>query len=207
MSLEFSLAVLAGSFALAGVLGGSLLTALLSRFAETRRAKLEDERRWLTDRRAVYARYLGLCASMHHEIDTFAIFLPSSAEATVTDEDEGYIKRGAMDYWEKWENELQPLLGEVALIASPNVVDLADRVSGALGELTVPVERREAFDEYYPMWFQTRDLIQVLRDSMRAELVLPELGDLITVGMRDESGWPWLDRRPTRDSYFQGTRD
>lgn len=73
-----------------------------------------------------------------------------------------------MEYYAKWEDSLQPLLGEVQLLATGSVADLADRVSGALMEITWRVDKRAPFISYYPAWFQAQDLLHVLRDRRPA---------------------------------------
>ena len=137
-----------------------------------------------------------------------ALFLRYDRESPPIDgDDEAYIGEGLEEYLESWERTVQPLLGEVALIASPAVVDMSDRVSGALIALTEPLEEpRGTFIEYYPMWFQTRDLIHVMRDEMRRELGLPPVGDVFPVGLRTDANWPWLESRPARSSYVQSHR-
>ena len=91
-------------------------------------------------------------------------------------------------------------LGEVQLLATPHVADLADRMSGALLELTSLVTPKGAFTQYYPTWFQTQDLLHVLRDAMRVELGLNEME---TAEFRRSGDWPWLPDRPQRESYIQ----
>lgn len=182
--------------AVAGAAVGALLAWLLARAADKRRLDAEDKRRWLADRRSVYASYLGLAGAMLQEIDSFAIFLSGEG----SEEQEEWIKEGLLDYLYKWETELQRALGEVQLLASPDVVDLAERVSGALMDITAPVELRQAFDDYYPGWFQTQDLVSVLLNAMRGELGL--LPAALGPSRRDEN-WPWLDNRPARESYVQ----
>ncbi|WP_146066154.1 hypothetical protein [Cryobacterium sp. Y82] len=203
MDLDLSIALLAGGFALAGGVGGALLTGLLGRGAERRRLTAEDERRWLADRRTAYAKFLAMSVSLHMEIDTIGIFLPTESRPISADDE--LILADLYEYTRMWETSLQPLLGEVELLASPEVVDLADRVSGALLAVTAPIELRLNFDDYYPVWFQTRDLIHVLRDAMRTELGLPKILKVLAPFPREDD-WPWLDSRPPVDSYIQGKR-
>ena len=84
-------------------------------------------------------------------------------------------------------------------MASPKVADLADRVSGALMEITTPIETRSFLVDYHPGCFQAQDLLQVLRNSMRSELGLP--GAITSGPISDD--WPWLPDRPGRESYTQ----
>lgn len=202
VDLDTSTALLAGGFALAGVLGGALFTGLISRSADQRRLVSEDARRWLSDRRAAYARFLGMSEVLHREIDRIGIFLPSGGKPA-DPESETVLKDELYAYYAKWEDSLQPLLGEVTLLASPAVADLADRVSGALMAVTAPIELREDFNEYYPVWFQARDLIHVLRDAMRNELGLPAVLDAMSAFPR-QGDWPWLEERPPREAHIQG---
>ena len=193
--------ILTGSFTLvAGVLG-AVLAGIFARRGERSRHQAEVDRQWVTDRRAVYARYLALAEVMHREVDAIAVFLSYDGKKEVKQEDDDVISEGLIDYFITWDDELQPLLGEVQLVASKNVADIADRVSGALMELTSFLESRQAFTSYYPVWFQTRDLIHVLRNEMRVELGLPSHGD--SVHGKD---WPWLKSRPSTESYVQDHR-
>ncbi len=206
MDSNAHVALIAGGFALVGVLGGASMTAWFGIVADRRRTRVEDERRWLLARREHYAGFLGLATSMLREIDGVAIFLSHSSDSPVTKEDEEYIREGLLEYQIKWNEVLQPALGEVQLLGSPRVAELADRVSGALLEVTTVVETRGAFTEYYPSWFQTGDLIQVLRDAMRQELGLESMPPQSWDSRRSDD-WPWLPDRPSRDSYRQETSD
>ncbi len=208
MDQQTTIALLTGGFALAGGLGGVVLSGAFTRRADSRRLRAEDERRWLTDRRTAYAAFLALAESMLREVDGVAAFLPYDGaiddEDGYDEENEYLMTDGLQEYLERWEEVLQPALGEVQLLASPEVADLADRVSGALMEVTAYIERRDAFTRYYPAWFQAQDLVEVLRNAMRVELGLPAmLGDSRVAGRRSDD-WPWLPDRPTRESYYQG---
>ncbi|WHT21049.1 hypothetical protein N8J89_08275 [Crossiella sp. CA-258035] len=192
--------LLTGVFALAGALSGGLLTGILNILANKKRQGYEDTRRWLSDRRQIYAHYLSLCEAMLREVDNVACFLPYYGPEEIDKESESFLKDGLFEYITKWDDELQPALFEVQLMASPDVADLAERVSGALMCLTTYIERREAFTEYYPTWFQCQDLLQVLRNAMRTELSLPPLK---TSWPHKAPGWPWLKTRPPREQYIQ----
>lgn len=202
MDQQTAIALFSGGFALLGGLGGVLLSGHINRRADERRLKAEDDRRWLTDRRTAYASFLGLAESMLRQVDGVAVFLPYEGTVPVPEDDEELIADGLFEYFRRWEEELQPELGEVELLASPEIADLADRVSGALMEVTVYVERRDAFTEYYPAWFQAQDLLEVLRNAMRAELGLPAMSKDRAHGRRT-GDWPWLPDRPPRESYVQ----
>ncbi|MFI8927011.1 hypothetical protein ACIG3E_04895 [Streptomyces sp. NPDC053474] len=203
MDPQTTAALLAGGFALAGSLGGVLISGNLARRTDERRLAAEDERRWLTDRRASYSSYLGLAESMLKEIDSVAVLLSYDGEQPVTSDEEELIVEGLADYLVKWDEVLQPALGEVQLLATSEVADLADRVSGALLELTIYVETRRAFTEYYPSWFQAQDLVKVLKDAMRVELGVSATFQNATLS-RQLAEWPWLPDRPPREAYFQG---
>lgn len=201
MDPQTATALLTGGFTIAGGVTVAVLSALLGRSSEFRKVKVEDDRRWLLDRRTVYAKYVGLAEVMLREIDGVAAFLSYDGVNEITSEDEEFISEGLTDYFAKWDESLQPLLGEVQLLATGNVADLADRVSGALMEITWRMEKRAPFTSYYPAWLQAQDLLHVLRDAMRTELGLPALGSL-TAGPRGDD-WPWLDSRPPYESYIQ----
>lgn len=193
--------ILTGAFALAGGLGGVLLTGAIARRNERRKLAADDERRWLSDRRQIYVRYLTLAQELHREVDSFAVFMSYDGRELIDDEDEDFIAEGLSGYFRRWDDELQPVLLEVQLMASPAVADLADRVSGALLEITVVVEKRGTFISYYPGWFQAQDLLEVLRNAMRVELGLSEA--LSTAPHNRDQDWPWLSDRPPRESYSQ----
>ncbi|MGR0160783.1 hypothetical protein [Paenarthrobacter nitroguajacolicus] len=190
--------ILTGGFTLAAGIIGAVLAGIFARRGERSRNQAEVDRQWVTDRRAVYARYLALAEVMHREVDTIAVFLSYDGINKIAPEEDAFISDELIDYLSTWENDLQPLLGEVQLVASKEVADLAERVSGALMELTSFIERREAFTSYYPVWFQAQDLIHVLRNQMRVELGLVSHEDA-------ERGddWPWLKSRPAAESYIQ----
>jgi hypothetical protein len=201
MSASLVLSVLTGGFALVGGLGGILLSGLLSRRHEQRRVASEDDRRWLADRRKIYASYLVLVGSMLKEIDGVGVFLSYDGTEPVPDKDEQLIKERLIDYFIRWDDELQPVLLEVELVATPQVADLAERVSDALMEITEGIERRRPFIDYHPGWFQTKDLFEVLKVAMRVELGLPETG--IPRWPKTDPNWPWLPDRPPRESHRQ----
>lgn len=203
MDSQLAAPILTGSFTLVAGVIGAVLAGVFARRGENRRQQAEVSRQWVADRRAVFAKYLALAEVMHREIDAIAVFLSYDGKKEITPEDEESISDGLISYFGSWEDELQPLLGELQLVASMKVADIADRVSGALMEMTVFLERREAFTSYYPMWFQTRDLIHVLRNEMRVELGLPSHGD----SARVDEDWPWLDSRPPYEAYIQDHSD
>lgn len=191
--------ILTGSFTLTAGAMGAILAGAFAHRGDNRRRQAEMNRQWVIDRRAVYANYLALAEVMHREIDSIASFLSYDGKVKVKPQDDGFISEGLTSYFATWEDELQPLLGELQLVASTNVANIADRVSGALMELTVFLEQRQAFISYYPVWFQAQDLIHVLRNEMRVELGLPSHGDSV----RLDRNWPWLPSRPSAEHYIQ----
>jgi hypothetical protein len=201
VTVSWVAALLAGIFGIVGVLGGAALTGTVNSRIDKGKRAYEDQRRWLTDKRQLYARYLTLCESMLREIDGTACFLSYDGSSPIASDDEDVIRENLLSYMRRWDDEVQPLLQELELIASPRVSDLADRNSGALMELTGLIERRGLFVEHYPTWFQAKDLLAVLRNAMREELNFGPLPESYT--FRRESDWPWLSDRPTRDSYVQ----
>lgn len=172
-----------------GVVIGSLLTGVLGRLSDRSRVRSEDERRWQGDRRVMYAKYLGLANAMLKEIDGVTIFLHRPGGQPLAKEDDELIKDGLFEYQVKWDEQLQPALGEVQLLASPEVADLADRVSGALLDVTSVAEARGALDDFYPWWDKTEKYIAKLRNAMRRELGLPPM---LEVDKR-KGYWPWTD--------------
>ena len=202
MDQQTTLSLISGGFALGGALGGVLLSGRLTHRADKRRLKAEDDRRWLTDRRTTYANFLGLAESMLREVDGVAVFLSYDGSQPIPEDDEELIVDGLSEYFQRWDDELQPELGEGGLLASPEVADLADRVSGGLMEVTVHVERRDSFAEYYPSWFQAQDLLEVLRNAMRVELGLPAMSK-DRPSVRRTGDWPWLPDRPPKEFYVQ----
>lgn len=200
MTSNVVVALLAGGFALVGSLGGIILSGRFAQRADHRRQMAEDERRWLVDRRRIYASYLGIASSMLKELDSIGVFLSYDGSAETSEENEALIAGRLFKYFQRWDDELEPSLVEVQLISTPKVADYAERASGALMEITGPVELRRPFTEYYPGWFQARDLLEVLRNAMRVELGVPE--SLFNSFPRSDD-WPWLPERPSRESYVQ----
>ena len=75
MTVSWVAALLTGCFGIVGVIGGAALTAVMNSRIERRKRSYDDDRRWLTDRRQLYARYLTLCEGMLRDIDGVACFL------------------------------------------------------------------------------------------------------------------------------------
>jgi hypothetical protein len=79
-------------------LGPQLLTGVfLTRIHEKRRLNAEDNRRWLVDRRKIYATYLVLVESMLREIDGVGVFLSYDGTQPLSDEGQELIKDGLFE--------------------------------------------------------------------------------------------------------------
>lgn len=198
MNSSLATSILTGLFALAGGLGGVLLSNYLTHRSEKSRLAIDDARQLLTDRRQVYAMYLGLVTSMLQEIDRIALYLPNE-DRQLSAKHESKIAEGVIQYHERWGDQLQPSLTEVRLVATPRVAELAGRLSAALLTLGTLIDSRAPFEDYYPRYFQTRDMLQVVGNAMRTELGQPD-----AVENLDQQGdWPWLPDRPSRESYIR----
>lgn len=200
MSPELLAVVVAGGLGIAGTIFGGLLTMWLGGTAERKRLEAEDGRRWLGDRRTAYSAYLTLSDAMLREIDSVARFLSYDGTQRIPEEDEQLLREGLLEYVVRWDDELQPLLGDVQLVGGGRVADLADRVSGALMEITSVIECRGPFADYYPGWFRAQDLLGVLRNVMRSEL---GLADEIHKSFPRDPEWPWLPDRPTEEDFIR----
>lgn len=196
--------IITGSFTLVAGIAGILLTGLVNRRTHDKKQADEDDRRWMNDRRQIYAQYLSICESLLREVDGVAVFMSYDGSEAVSSEDEELIREGHFEFIRRWDDDLQPVLFEVQLMASPHVAELADRVSGAILSLETLIGPEKIFVSYYPTWFQALDMVQVLRNSMRSELDLPPLHE---VNFPKPADWPWLPDRPPREAYFQGHTD
>jgi hypothetical protein len=116
MDPTLTASVLTGAFALGGSLSGVLVTAYLKRRAERERIAVEDRRRWVAEWRHAYAGYLGIARSISDDLVEAAKELDLHTDKLV----------------KKWHIKLQPALGEVMLIATPEVVELAARLADGL---------------------------------------------------------------------------
>jgi hypothetical protein len=180
-----------------GAVGARLIGGFIDNRSHDRSIRDEDARRWQHDRRVAYAAYLALANVMLREIDGVASPLPYSDESEpISASDDASVVEGLLGYFSKWDDELQPALGEVQLLASPEVADMADRVSGALMEITAPVEQRLSFTDYHPDWLRAKELVVALTNVMRRELGLPE-GAVEAFPARRDPDWPWLSRETT----------
>jgi hypothetical protein len=189
MDSQLLTASLTGAFGLCGVLSGVLLSGRLARRTDQQRITNEDERRWLSDRRHAYATYLGLIVSMLKDLDKTSSFLSYDGTEPVKSEDEPIIAEDSLDFYTKWDDELQPVLGDVQLLASPRVAELADRTSWALMELNGMIDSQLTYDTVTKFSYKTRYLIDATRNAMRAELGLTD--PIKTFPMPRD--WPWLE--------------
>jgi hypothetical protein len=204
MSAAWVTPVLTGSFALAGGLGGVVLSGYQASRSDKRQTATQDERRWLTDRRSLYARYLSLMASMLQSIDSAAAFLSYGTEP-ITKDDEELIKEEVVGLYGRWDDEVRFALGEVQLIASPYVAELADRGAWALMLLIGAmdsrktwlgdIDTRKTFQEVNQAYRRTLHLIEALRNEMRKELGFT---DPVHSWPRSKewTDWPWLSDKP-----------
>ena len=181
----------------------AVATNLLSRAGERRRLAAEDERRWLKDRQALYARYLGLVEHLEREADSIACFLPHDEQAPpMAEEDELLVREMFQEWMERWDEEIQPTLSEIELLASTEVADLAARAAQGILEAVPqpqylgPDKSRivpSSYREHWPTQQMAQGLRRRLRDAMRVELGLNLFGDQSP----SDPNWPWLAEEPT----------
>lgn len=200
MDSQMTTAVIAGAIGVGGSLGGVVLSTVLGQKAERQRLAESDSRRWLEDRRRLYSEYLVLAQAMLRDIDRAASFLPYDESKPASTEDDELRKEALFDYHVRWDDELQPLLADLSLLAGAAVGDLADRVSGALMEISGTVEVGGFFVDFYPQQFRARDLVGLLRTAMRSELGLNEVLDLESSRGGD---WPWPPDLPDEPEYIR----
>lgn len=197
--LALSTATTTWLLSLVAALLGSGATYLLSRAGDRRRLAAEDERRWLNDRRTLYARYLGLIERLERDADTIACFLPNDRHApAMTEDDEQMVREMMIEWMERWDTELQPILSEMELLASPGVADLAARAAhGVLAAVPqtqyLGSGRRTItpafYSDHWPTQQRAQALRERLRNGMRAELGL----ELVPGRESPDDNWPWLD--------------
>jgi len=205
MSAVWLTQVLTGSFALIGGLGGVVLSNYLASRNDEKRTANEDERRWLVDRRNLYAKYLSLTASMLKSIEGVSVHLSYDGSEPITEPDEELIKEEVIGLYGRWDDEVQFMLGEVQLIAAPKVAELADRTSWALMTLIGDmdsrktwigdIDTRKTYTEVNEAYYRTLHLVEALRNAMRDELGLT---DPIHAWPRSSEwlDWPWLSEKP-----------
>ena len=126
--------VVTGLFALGGVILGSGATHLFGLVAARQKTQAEDDRRWLADRRTIYAAFLGLCESLLWESQKVVWALPRMWDEDVAageDPDpESYndsLTNLIYEFHNRVDTELLTALGELQLMAGPQVADSAIR--------------------------------------------------------------------------------
>lgn len=185
--------IVTGAFGLGGVMGGAILTSFLSRRADQRRVQAEDERRWLSDRRHAYAALLAIVTAMQESLEAASMFLSNRTGGPLPEDDATMLQEDVTKIGKRWDQELQPALSEVQLLAGKDVAELADRTSLALITFIVyldtEAERRVEKSGDLPEYSNgTHKLIDALRNAMRQELGVPGL-----VKTFPASEPPWLE--------------
>jgi hypothetical protein len=182
--------ILTGAFALGGSLGGVLVTAHLSRRAERERAAVEDRRRWVAEWRHAYAAYIGIARSMSDQLEAAGNYLPPEAEEDAAKE----LAERTGKLVAQWHSELQPGLGEVLLIATPEVAELAARVADGLLYVTAALIDPEGHSKFESWNDKCRKMLGALIDTMRSELGVSGVIDsgLIADAALRGDDWPWL---------------
>lgn len=183
---------------------GSAATYLLSRSGDRRRLAAEDERRWLNDRRTLYARYLGLVERLERDADSIACFLPHDEDSPgMTHDDERLVREMSQEWMERWDTELQPMLTEMELLATPKVADVAARAAHGVLEAVPQPQQLGAgrsritpavYSDHWPTQQMAKGLRELLRNEMRVELGL----DPVSSQAPDDRNWPWLDHQFAR---------
>jgi len=187
---------------------GSAATYLLSRSGDRRRLAAEDQRRWLNDRRTLYARYLGMVERLERDADSIGCFLPHDGDAPPMDDDddERLVREMSQEWMERRDMELQPLLSEVELLATPKVADLAARAAHAV-LAAVPQPQHlgpgrsritpTAYSDHWPTQQMANGIRELLRNEMRAELGL----DPVSNQAPGDHAWPWLPDQPSYEDH------
>ena len=180
MNAQLVTALLTGAFGLGGVLGGVTLTSRLSRRADQQRMTAEDQRRWLSDRRQLYAAYLALVVALFTDIERARALLSNDTTRPVPDDTLREIAESVTNIYLRCEGELGRALGEVQFLAEPKVAELAERTLWALYELNAfidvagPPFTEEFFSIFADYATKTDNLIQTMRNAMREELGIQE---------------------------------
>lgn len=192
--------VVAAIVAVAGTLLGLVVGHGLKSREDRRRLQAEDDRRWLAERKVLYASFVQEVRTLVREIDWLALQLPYDP-ANPGDSDLEVIEAELPGYYGRLDEQAQEALANVLLVSDDRVADVAQRIVDALVDTADPVERRGFFTEYYPRQLALEDLINVLQNAMRAEL---GISTLIRTDRHTDPHWPWLADRPPVASYRQG---
>lgn len=193
-------AVVAGLIGVGGSLCGVLLSTFLGARTERRKLSEADARRWLEDRRRVYADFLLLCQSMSNQIEFTGLNLPYDDSKSEDEDSRDARIDQVYEYYGRWEDELQTILAEVMLVGGANVADMAARVSDALMGLGGFAEVGGYFVDFYPKKQRTDDLIGLLRNTMRGDLGNHEDIDSRPTG---DAEWPWPSSIPGEIEYVR----
>jgi hypothetical protein len=184
--------ILTGAFALGGTLGGVVTTAHLARRADRERISVEDRRRWVAEWRHAYSAYLGIARSMCDEIDYAGNFLDVEFEENREAAQKELSQR--MDkIVQRWHAELQPALGEVLLIATPEVADLAARLADGLLYTTGVMMTQDRHSAFMTWSDKSRRILEALINRMRSEL---GLSGVVEESPWKRDDWPWLPSVP-----------
>lgn len=191
-----AVAMISGAFALTGGLGGALLAGFLTIRANKSKQDDEDSRRWQSDRRKIYAQYLGLLESMVRQSEDFTEVMDPKRWDEDSELVAKFARDASKDYLQRWQREVEPTMFEIQLMASPKVADLAVALARSLLNLETSLNEQitsiEFEEEILPHYWRE---IAVLRNAMRNELNLPnlELANLDPV-LRS-----WYSREPVID--------
>lgn len=138
---------------------GGLVVLVGGRASERRQAQYERETRWLADRRALYAAFLRAMYLVHRDV-----------KPTATKHAEQEFENAHQTLTSHW--------GELALLAPPRVMELADGIRDWSEDMGITLRRElanetqrssewEAMQQAY--WVLRRDLI----DECRRDLGIP----------------------------------
>lgn len=168
--------VATGLLALGGALVGSAASYLFGARAAARQTEVEDRRRWLQDRRPLYARYLGSCVSAEQDLYALGHKIPDSLEwhrgHGLTVDWAGYEDRQTTAYRsmrDLVDADIPSLLAEVELMAGPEVRKHARIALASLGSylhLIDPLHLESAVG----MHALVAPDIDAMRDAIRTEL-------------------------------------
>jgi hypothetical protein len=188
MDPTLTASVLTGAFALGGSLSGVLVTGYLTRRAERERIGVEDRRRWVAEWRHAYADYIGIARSIFDDLMAAGNYL----EPEVAKEAAQELGLRADRIVERWHTELQSALGEVTLIATPEVVDFAARLAEGLLYLIAVLVDDQSKSTFESWTDRCGELLEALVNRMRSELGAVMFADLPSSSLLDGLG---RDRR------------
>lgn len=160
--------VVGGLIAVVGGVVGALLSHRLSRSESDRRQKADDDRRWMADRRHLYASYMASIQRFYEHVQPEVRALDRLVAGTPEDRVENL--RRLMPGLEQRLLEVSNLGSEVALIAGVAVCEELNGCAWATREalpLFVKPELASTGDEYLA---QLRWRIKSCGDAMRADL-------------------------------------